>query len=263
MGVFHTGLEQGDLVEDMAIGHVQVEVAIVVVVEEIRTKAQKAPTRPPQADGLCHIFEAPALVAVERVGLVGKVGDKEIKVAVVVVVAKVHPHTGFVVAVGVKGRAHLQRDIGKGAVPLVAEEIVLHAVVGDKHVLVAIDVKVPSYHAQTLASQIRNASFGRHVGKGAVAIVVEERVGYASVVGRRAIRTGALGDGQQPQRGRAHKAAAHFVGSERKIDIVDHVQVEVSVVIVVKKGRARTPLRSRYPGPVRHIGKGAVAIVAV
>ena len=88
-------LEQGDLVLYVPVGHVQIEVAVVVVVEKVRPKAEEAVARIGQPSRGRHILEENPFIAVEGIGLVGKIGDKQVKVAVVVVIPKIHSHAGF------------------------------------------------------------------------------------------------------------------------------------------------------------------------
>jgi hypothetical protein len=102
------------------------------------------------------------------------VGDKEVEMAVAVVVEKC--------ASGAKAIASVQqagfgRHIGKCAVAVVAVEAVV-AVVGEEQVLEAVVVVVADADAHSPAG-IGESGFGGHIGKRAVAVVVIEPVAGA------------------------------------------------------------------------------------
>src|ERR1700723_4386765 len=94
-------------------------------------------------------------------------GDKEIKPAVAIVVAKAG--TGRPVA---ERNAGAFTDVGKGAVMIVVVEPVL-AVVGHVEVGPAVIVEVAHGHSEAPAV-VGHAGLGSNVGKGAVVVVVKQ-----------------------------------------------------------------------------------------
>ena len=211
-----------------AVGGEQVEVAVVVVVEELGAKAE-GPVRgigQPQAlggDGELAL----AVVAVEGIGFKGEVGDEEVEIAIVVVVAKIDAHARVGVPVLVVASAGNQADFGEGAV-LVGVEEVHGAVVSHVDVGVAVAVVVGQRDAQPLALECDAGLFG-DVGEG-VAVVAVEEVAGGIVHARLAVRAhlALLADGVVVE------GIAHVVGDE---------EIEVAVEVVVEEAGTGTPAR--------------------
>ena len=87
-------------------------------------------------------------------------GHVQVWVAVLIVVAKVHAHAGFDIAVAVVRYACDEGDVLEGTVALVLEEHIGGFVVGDKEVGVAIGIVIGRNHAQAIV-----AVGGRHAGR--------------------------------------------------------------------------------------------------
>ena len=105
-----------------------------------------------------------------------------------------------------------------------------------------------------------NAGFGRHIGKSAVAVVVEQVVGLALQAARAAVDGGAAVLAE----GIAHGFAAgdgQVVAVE--VDVAGDVEIEQAVSVVVAPGRAGRPVAERYAGCFRNISEGSVVIVVV
>src|SRR5205085_10282674 len=85
-----------------------------------------------------------------------------------------------------------------------------------------------------------------------VAVVGELRVWYAPIVVRMAVGAMAW-----------PLLAAAPVGGERPVDVARDEQVEGAVVVVVEEAGAGTPAAAADPGALRHVGEGAVAVVAI
>ena len=84
----------------MAVGDEEIKVAVQINVEEFSAKTEGIVAGLGEADLSTDIGElALAVVVVERVSLVGEIGDEQVLVAVVVPVAKVHAHAGLGAAV--------------------------------------------------------------------------------------------------------------------------------------------------------------------
>ena len=78
----------------------EVDISVQVKVHELRAPAQQCPRVFAEAGHIGYIGKlAVPVVAIEGVVVVREISDDEIKVAVIVVVAKVHPHAGLLPAV--------------------------------------------------------------------------------------------------------------------------------------------------------------------
>src|SRR3984885_2580161 len=100
----------------MAVGDDQVEIAVVVVVEELQ------PPTAHQAGGSTNgriqrdiVEAAAAVVAVERIHFVVDIGDKQIDPAILVVIGGVDTHAGSGDAEGIVGHAGQESIVSKTA----------------------------------------------------------------------------------------------------------------------------------------------------
>ena len=95
-----------DLRIHVAIGHPQIEVAIVVIVEKTRAKSHVRPPRTRQGSFRANIRKgAIAFVAIEGIVLVFKMRGEQIGMAVVVVVAPSYPHARLDLSAAAIGQA--------------------------------------------------------------------------------------------------------------------------------------------------------------
>ena len=115
-----------------------------------------------------------AAVAVERVQLLGEVGDEDVGQAVAVDVAAIDAHAGLRLAVAVEADAGAVRDVGEGAVAVVPVEEIPHHVVGDVDVGVAVAIEVAERDAEALAGGVGDPRRPRDVGERAVAVVAKQ-----------------------------------------------------------------------------------------
>ena len=103
-------------VEDVAVGDEEIEVAVQIDIEEFSAKTEGIVAGLEEADLSADIGElALAVVVIERVGLVGEIGNEQVLVAVVIPVAKVHAHAGFgaaVLIVAAPGRQTCFDEVG-------------------------------------------------------------------------------------------------------------------------------------------------------
>ena len=210
----------------MAVGHEEVLPAVVVKVGKARAPADEGPGGVDEAGGGGDVLEEAApIVLVESIVVEGEVGDVEVEVAIVVVIGRRRAHTRLGIAAFEQGHGCLQRFLGEGAIALIAVEHIGTRVVGDEEILVAVAVEVAKERGEAIALvMIGDANCLGNIGEGAVAFVAIECIGCADQ------SAGAVHDVQ---------AAPHpRVGSlgdevDIKVDIVRHVEVEVSVVVVV------------------------------
>ncbi|HEU4401055.1 MAG TPA: hypothetical protein VFT43_03015 [Candidatus Polarisedimenticolia bacterium] len=149
---------KADVVDDVAVGDEQVEMAVVVGIEEEGPEAESQERRAahPRAEGAVR-EDAAAVVVVELVGLLRQVGHEEVEAAVVVVVGHVGPHAGLRQAVLGERHAGQLADLLEGAVAAVAPEEVRRVVVGDVEVLVAVVVVVAPDDPEPLARAVDHA----------------------------------------------------------------------------------------------------------
>jgi hypothetical protein len=151
-------------------------------------------------------------------------------------------------------------DIAEGSVLLILIERGGRRVVGNINVRPAVAIQIGGRDAQAVSAYSGpHAGLLAHIDKGAVALVVIENVLAAGQVP--AVRR----QPECPCKCRDHPRAGR--GLQIEVDIVGDEQIEMAVAIVVDKSAAGVPADLR-PGlnqsaPARHVGKGAVAVVAV
>ncbi len=141
------------------------------------------------------------------------------------------------------------RDLGEGAVPVVAIEQVRLHVIGADQVQPAVVVRVPHHHAERLADRLVKPRLLRHIGKGAAAVVPVERRRLALVIGRPAHVLP------------AKRVRADLVQRRRPAAVVAHEQVQAPVPVVVEPGGAGAEGRARRLRRPRHVRESAIAIV--
>src|SRR5215467_3585207 len=84
---------------NVAIGEKQIEPAVIVIIEEAGAPTQKWNGRVCDTRGIAHISKTGlAVVAIECVVVVGKVGDRKIHLAIAVVVADSNSHRRLLAA---------------------------------------------------------------------------------------------------------------------------------------------------------------------
>src|SRR5262249_47006081 len=144
---------------------------------------------------------------------------------------------------------------GERPIAIVAVEIRLDAVVGDKQVRPAVVVKIESADRQVLPLRLINLRGLRHVRECAVAIVVIKDRRGTWINRRRATGRNSVPD----------LAGAAAAGTE--IDVAADIQVDKAVTVVIEEGRARMErrieLHRAYARFVRHVGELPVALFVV
>ena len=218
------------------------------------------------------VGELPAsVVAIERVGPV--VRDKEVEIAVVVVVGHARPDPAVDERTPAAVHPQLLRDIGEASAVVAEEPVQVAILVGDKRVEVAIAVHVEPRHAHRLprigqpdlrgylgvratvvAEHRIRAIAERHEEVGvAVVVVVEERrlAGRAELIDPEAA---ADVDERLPA-----VIAVHPVGDARRAR-VSHEQVGIAVIVVVTPGRDADLVAFRQPDLGRDVDERAGVI---
>ena len=206
--------------------------------------------------------EALALVQEEVEHVAGEVGQEEVGPPVVVEIGEVAAHAGDDAARLVRGDARFEGDLleSGGRVPRrrsrVAEQEVGHAVVRDEHVHASVAVVVGDRDSHALALVRREADLLRDVGKGAVAVVAQQRVWQRLKDARVAVDAVA---------GLAPPAPDVGLACEGPIEVVRDEEVEPAVVVVVEKRRARLQRVTRHGHARggRNVLEPAVALVVI
>src|SRR6266853_2880986 len=141
-----------NVIEDVALGNEKILPAVVVEIFQAHAPAGTARSKSAEASLQALISEsASAVVVIQAVEFTRQNGDDHVGAAIIIVVLKNRAHAGKTFAVGRKRRARLQSTLVEGAVAVVMEEILLHAVVRDKNVGEAVAIVVGERNAKSLS----------------------------------------------------------------------------------------------------------------
>src|SRR5260370_31015224 len=142
-GVFDVGLHFLNFGIDVAVGDKNIGPAVEVVVKEEATEAKRQ-QRGATDGGLRGLVnkQSFAFIVVERKHLIGKIGDHHAGIAGMIVIGSVHAHAGAGHAVFAEGDSGDHALFGKGAVAVVAVELVGLRVVGEEQIGPAVVVVV-------------------------------------------------------------------------------------------------------------------------
>ena len=247
---------------DVAVGNEDVEKAIVVKVEKTGAPGKKRNCEVTEAGTKGDVCEiGAAVVAIKRFVVVGKGSDEKVELTVAIVIAEGDAHGGLGAAFSVDSETTVIAHIFKRAVATVAIEVVGCGIVGDDEVEPAVVVEVGENGSEAVAAfAVGEAGFETHVGKRAVAIVVEEMVAFAdqshgTAKNRDAtVLASAFGD-------------AVFPGEDGTVDVVIDVagneKIKQAVMVVVSPGGAGGPAAQSDPGPFGDVGKCTVVVVVI
>ena len=181
-------------------------------------------------------------------------GDEKVEIAIVVVVARGHAHTGLFLAIGTVAGTRGQGDIFEAPVAQVAQQQIGIGVVGHVQIQISIAIAIDKYGLEPVVRHRVNADLSGNILKGAVAPVAVERV-LLSLIG-----VGAL-EYLDPLPQLIEVGFGEFV--RIKADKIGHVQIHIPVHIVVAPGNARAPARIRHPCGLGDLGERAIAPIAV
>ena len=154
----------------------------------------------------------------------------------------------------------MRADFPERAVVLVHEDEIGHGVVGHDEIHPAVAVNVHRRDAEGLGGGHAGrgifhlqTALRRDVGEMAVAVVVIK-------MGKRALEIHGLAVGARPA---VNFVADLGVNFARPLDVVADEEVELAVVVVIKKRRARAPVvgRTAHARLLRHFVEFAVAVV--
>src|ERR1044072_1259056 len=189
-----TLLARRDLRIHVTVRHEQVHPTIVVVVEKFRSPANVRKTDCRDLRRVRYIRKRQfAVVVVKGVVIVVKIGDKQIEVAVVIVVGNGYTHGALFAAVLVHRRAGKKPDLLKRTIAIILVEEIRRRVVGDKNIYETVLIEVATDHTHTIiAIRIRHAGLFSDVGERAVAFVVVKRVAISGQTSRTTLHGHAL-----------------------------------------------------------------------
>ena len=251
LGEGEVRLDLRDVVQDVAVRHHQVEPAVVVEVGEVAAEGQLGEALAPQSERRRRVQEeAPAEVPVERVRLEIEVRDHEVHPPVAVHVPEIVPHAGFrkaLLVVRDAGRETFLEEpdaVRPGGRP---EEEVGGGVVRHVDIGRAVPFQIGDHHAEALP--VFRAGHRRRP-EGAVAKILEERIGRARVLLRMAV-------GEEF----ADRADAVPVPLDRVVEVVRGVDVEVAVAVRIEERRARGPAGIGRAAGARRLPERAVSPV--
>jgi hypothetical protein len=173
---------------DMAVDLEDIQPSIVVVVDKSGAPAQEREACLGKAGAITYIGKAGvAVVVVEHLVVVRKVGVEDIELAVVVVISHGQPHRSYFASVLVDGKARIVTGVLKSPVALVDIEIVRRRVVGHQQIRLAVVVDVHKDRGKSVVfTGVADAGLQADVGKCSVGVLVEEMIGLALQAARAA-----------------------------------------------------------------------------
>ena len=181
LGKAHGGVESGDITIYMSIGTEYIQIAIVIIVEEIGTEGETGEGFLSKSYLESNISEkAVAFITVEGNALQLEIGDEDIQISIVVVVSEVASHPCFHLAVFIMSYAGPKFYFGESAASVVLIEEFLGPVVGHKDIYITIIVVVTANYCQTFSLGGINASLLSYITVGTIAVVPVKAVGFAS-----------------------------------------------------------------------------------
>ena len=136
-----------DIVEDVAVGGKQVEIAIEVGVEKLGAKPEEGQRRKAHPGGKGRHRKETPFAPIERIRLGLEIGHRQIEYAVAVVVAPIYPHARFHLPILTISHPGQSRPFGEGPVVAVVVEEVAHGIVGHVDVGPTVAVVVAKNHS--------------------------------------------------------------------------------------------------------------------
>ena len=171
------GIVELDGVEVVALSDEKIFPAVIVVIQKANAPSGVQHSGAGDAGAEAGVIKSGvAIVLVERVALVGKIGDDQVRPTIIVIVGKVDAHAGVGAAVAVNGSLREETHFFKSSVAFVVVEIFDHRIVGHEQIDVAVAIIVRDGDAETFA-RFREADFLRNLSKVAVAVIVIDKRG--------------------------------------------------------------------------------------
>ena len=188
----------------------------------------------------------PAIVPVEGVGFARVIGYEKIGVPVVVKIAEVHSHTGFGVPIFIVLHPGSQAALDK-VPPSVFVEKIWRAVVGHVNIRIAVQVAVCKGHAQPPSHRMDSHPLG-HIDKASPIVAIEH------------ISNGRVGAWLAVKANRPPLALD--IALQAEMHIIDHKEVQISIVVEIQKSGAGAPAPVAHAGHLGDVRKAAAAVIA-
>ena len=181
-----------------------------------------------------------------------EVRDHNVRPAVIIIVAEIRAHAGN--RGTIVGQRHTggEGDLIKRPVTAIVEKKIRLSVVGHKDVCEVIVIVVRKRHAHATPHKFADAGLLRDILKGPVAAVMVERVGQPLEITRMDV-------GAQMAAG----VSAVAVVIKRELCVVDHKEVEKTLIVVIEPARGHRPFIALDSGLCRHVLEHSVAEVVV
>ena len=194
----------------------------------------------------------------QGVVIVGKCGDEQVHLSIIVHVAHRQAHVGLLNTLVVVGNSRCRSYLLEGSVTLVVIEVVWIGIVQDDDIGSAVAIEIFEGHSEPIVEPFVNHScLGGHVGEGAIAVIMVQNVRSAS----KASRSADL-DGLPAESAVELAALGRVVNIE--VDVTADVEVQIPVIVVIGEGRSAAPdVATPDPGLDSDVGKRPVAVVPV
>ena len=132
-----------------------IQPAIVVVIKPPGTKPGKGETGRPETCRRRYVLEpSRPVIVIKRVGFLGQVGNKNVLIAVAVIIGCVHSHTCLGRTVAVECRTREQSVVDKAVVTLVEPELIRDTVICDIYIQPAVCVEIGSNNTQAVTPHL-------------------------------------------------------------------------------------------------------------
>ena len=241
----------------VTVGHKKIQIAVVVIVQKTRAPAKRAVGRLHKTAPLTHIFEiGPLNIFIQRAVVKCEIGDKKIRISVVVIISRTHPHPGLRFPGSGKGKSCPEGHVRKCPVPVVAVIKIGIRIVG--HIKIGPAVAIGIGCTDSVA-----------VGKGGVC-----QSGLFGDVCERAIPIVAIKNIRCPIHPHRTRRDLHCPPPEqallcisnilhRTCHIIRHIEIYVSIGIKIQKRGIARPGIALYPCILRHLSKRPIPVVAI
>src|SRR5712664_301617 len=182
-------LHRVHLRENVAVGDEKIEPGVVVHVKKARAPSDQTIILMAEAGSPARVLEAfRAHIAIQRIGLLSKMRDKEAKTTTVAEVAKVHTHVAELHAFTTQSQTREHAFIGKRAVMVVVIEVVWDRIVGNEEVRPTVVVVVGPDDAETIiADLIVDTGLHGNFLESAVTPVVIQKIAFTHEAPRAAL----------------------------------------------------------------------------
>src|SRR6266404_1359755 len=235
---------------DRAVGHQQIQPAIVVIIEPQSPETGVASGLQSVTRLVCSVFEKTvSLIHVKSIGFLHQMSDEDIIITISVEISGVYSHAGLRLPVAINCHASEQCFVPEGAVFLIYPELIWIAVVRNVKVRPSVPVEIGGDNSKASPKFLADSRPAGYIFKNAIALVVKQSIPSRPKRSRHTVITFA-GIG----------VAVRTAGC-REGYIVHHKKIQPAVSIVVEERRARAPARVVGEARLGDVRKRAVAIV--